>query len=121
MRALVAALVLSVVALITLAAPANAALVTITPVDGGENDVFIVAGEGLEPGLALDVNFKAPSGQIFSTAALDKVVVVADDGTFSLDILPSRDFAGETAGTWQVQVCVNGTNDCVQRDFDITV
>jgi hypothetical protein len=100
-------------------APASAASVSITPPNGDQNDTFTVSGEGLQPGLALDINFKSPGGTVFSTAAMNKVVIVDGDGDFSLDILPARDFAGESEGSWMVQVCVTGTDDCVQTDFQI--
>lgn len=121
MRSLIAALLLSVFALMPMVAPVSAQGVSITPAVGDETDTFTVAGEGLPPGLALDVNFVSPSGQVFSTAALNKVVVVDGDGEFGMDVTPATDFAGQPSGTWTVQVCVTGTNDCVQTTFQIEV
>jgi hypothetical protein len=120
-RSLIAALLLSIVAIGPLVAPASAASVSISPPAGSQNETFTISGEGLQPGLALDVNFKSPGGTVFSTAAMNKVVVVDGDGDFSFDVNPVTDFKGESAGTWLVQVCVTGTDDCVQTDFNIAV
>ena len=120
MRSLIAALLLSIVALGPLVAPASAASVSISPPAGSQNETFTVSGEGLQPGLALDINFKSPGGTVFSTAAMNKVVVVDGGGSFGFDINPVTDFSSESAGTWLVQVCVTGTDDCVQTDFKIS-
>src|SRR3954470_20544048 len=118
-RTLLAALVLSAALLLPTVAPASAAGVSISPPSRDQGDTFTVSGDGLAPGLALDINFKSPGGNVFSTAAMNKVVIVDGDGEFSLDVLPACDFAGESEGTWLVQVCVTGTDDCVQTDFEI--
>ena len=96
-----------------------AAGVSITPAAGSQTDTFTVAGEGLPAGLALDVNFISPEGTVFSTAAINKVVVVDPDGDFELSVDPATDFPGTGFGSWTVQVCTSGTNDCVQTTFDI--
>src|SRR4051812_29777565 len=119
LRSLIAALLLSAVTVVPMVAPASAASVSITPPAGHQSETFTVSGEGLQPGLALDVNFKSPGGTVFSTAAMNKVVVVDGDGDFSFDVNPSTDFSGESEGGWLVQVCVTGTDDCVQTDFNI--
>jgi hypothetical protein len=118
-RSLIAALLLTAVAVVPMVAPASAASVSISPPTGHQSETFTVSGEGLQPGLALDVNFKSPGGTVFSTAAMNKVVVVDGDGDFNFDVNPSTDFAGESEGSWLVQVCVTGTDDCVQTTFDI--
>ena len=122
-RALRRALASTLVAAATffsVSAAAFAADVSITPGAGPQTETFVVSGEGLQPGLALDVNFISPEGNVFSTAALNKVVVVDADGDFELGVTPAVDFAGSSAGTWTVQVCVSGTNDCIQGTFDIS-
>jgi hypothetical protein len=54
------------------------------------------------------------------TAAINKVVVVDPDGDFELSVTPATDFVGASFGTWVVQVCTSGTDDCIQGTFDIT-
>ena len=103
----------------SVATTAVAANVSITPAGGGQSDTFTVAGDGLQPGLALDINFKSPEGNVFSTALLNQVVVVDPDGTFTFEFVPVEEFTGSSLGTWLVQVCVTQTNDCVQSTFQI--
>jgi hypothetical protein len=105
----------------SVSAAAFAAEVSINPGSGSQTETFTVEGSGLQPGLALDVNFISPEGTVYSTAALNKVVVVDADGDFELGVTPATDFAGSSAGTWTVQVCVTGTNDCIQGTFDIAL
>ncbi|MFN8525327.1 MAG: hypothetical protein U0821_19700 [Chloroflexota bacterium] len=92
---------------------------SIAPSSGHQSETFTVSGTGLQPGLALDINFKSPGGTVFSTAALNKVVVVGPDGKFAFDFIPANSFAGEDAGEWDVQVCVTQTDDCAEGDFEI--
>lgn len=119
MRSLLAGVLLAAVSFSTLLAPADAAGVSITPASGNQSETFTIAGEGLTPGMALDINFKSPSGEVFSTAALNKVVIVDPDGDFAFEVVPASEFAGQPAGNWLVQVCVTGTDQCVQTDFNI--
>ena len=111
------------VALPCLSAIATPALadpsVGILPAAGGQTDTFTVAGAGLQPGLALDINFTSPEGNVFSTAALNQVVVIDADGNFSFEFVPATEFVGASLGTWMAQVCVSGTDTCVQGGFDI--
>lgn len=119
MRSFVVAALTAAFALAPLSTPVGAQSVTISPPAGSQDQPFVVAGEGLPGGLALDVNFVSPSGEVFSTAALNKVVVVEPSGAFSFEVLPSSDFAGQPAGNWLVQVCVAGMDQCVQTDVNI--
>ena len=121
MRKLMAAALLAAFSLAPLNGAASAASITIDPAAGDHTDVYTIAGEGLQPGLALDINFVSPSEEVFSTAVLNKVVVVDADGDFSFEIVPAEEFKGQPAGTWTVQVCVTGTDDCVQTTFKIDV
>ncbi len=114
----VAALAAAVVAT-PFAALAGAQSVSISPSAGNQDQPFVVAGEGLPAGLALDINFQSPNGEVFSTAAMDKVVVVEPNGAFNFEITPSNEFAGQPAGSWLVQVCIAGMDQCVQTDFNI--
>jgi len=41
------------------------------------------------------------------------------DGNFGFDFVPTSEFQGESLGTWTAQVCVSGTDGCVQGTFDI--
>ena len=50
MRSLIAALALSLVALVPLVGSASAASVSISPPAGSQNDTFTVSGDGLQPG-----------------------------------------------------------------------
>ena len=119
-RRLFAAAIVVLTLLVIVAAPAMAAeRIVITPDEGHQDDTFTLTGSGLQPGLALDINFLSPDGQTFSTVFKDKVVVVGPDGKFSFTIIPRRDFSGASEGTWTVQVCVSGTDDCAEGEFDI--
>ena len=121
MRTLIVSALLAALSLVPLSDAASAASITIEPASGDQTDTYTIAGEGLQPGLALDINFVSPSNEVFSTAALNKVVVVDADGDFEFEIVPADEFQGQPAGTWTVQVCVAGTDDCVQTTFRIQI
>lgn len=91
----------------------------IKPTAGPADGVFEVWGTGLEPGTALDINFVSPAGTVFSTAAVNAVVVVAPDGNYSFSFRPVDVFTGESTGTWTFQSCTSGMNDCDTDTFDI--
>jgi hypothetical protein len=103
----------------SVATTASAANVSINPAGGSQTDTFTVAGDGLQPGLALDINFKSPEGNLFSTSALNQVVIVDPDGTFRFEFVPVDEFKGSSLGTWLVQVCITQTDDCVQGTFQV--
>jgi hypothetical protein len=106
--------------LLTVAVPAMADPgVSITPAADAQADTFTVGGTGLPAGLALDINFASPAGTVFSTSTLNQVVVVDADGNFNFGFVPTSEFQGESLGTWTAQVCVSGTDGCVQGTFDI--
>jgi hypothetical protein len=110
----------SISALILFSAlPASAADVTIAPASGSQSDTYTIQGSGLSAGTALDINFKSPDGTVFSTAALNQVVVVDPDGNFIFQFVPTDEFSGESLGTWSAQVCTAGTDDCAQTTFGI--
>jgi hypothetical protein len=118
-RKLIAAAFAAAVVASPFASPAAAQSLTISPAAGSQADTFTVAGEDLMGGLALDINFVSPSGEVFSTAAMNKVVVVNPEGDFAFEVNPTVDFAGQPTGTWIVQVCAAGTDQCAQTDFNI--
>lgn len=99
--------------------PASAADVTIAPASGSQSDTYTIQGLGLPAGLALDISFVSPDGTVFSTAALNQVVVVDGDGSFTFQFVPTNEFTGSSLGTWTAQVCTSGTNDCAQTTFGI--
>jgi protein involved in polysaccharide export with SLBB domain len=115
-----AAPIVAATLLVAVAMPASAqSSVSIAPAAGGQSDTFTVGGAGLPAGLALDINFTSPGGTVFSTAAQNQVVVVDGDGNFAFGFVPTSEFQGESLGTWTAQVCVSGTDGCVQGTFDI--
>ena len=114
-----AAPIVAATLLVALAMPASAQSVGITPGAGSQADTFTVGGAGLPAGLALDINFTSPGGTVFSTSSQNQVVVVDGDGNFGFDFVPTSEFQGESLGTWTAQVCVSGTDGCVQGTFDI--
>ena len=120
MRKLLVAALTAAIVVTPFATAASAQGVSITPADGNQDQPFVVSGEGLPAGLALDINFKSPNGDVFSTAAMNKVVVVEPNGAFNFEITPSTEFSGQPAGSWLVQVCVAGMDQCVQTDFNIS-
>jgi len=101
------------------AVPAGAASITIAPAAGSQSDTYTIQGSELPPGLALDIHFQSPDGNVYSTAALNQVVVVDGDGNFSFQFVPTDEFAGEKLGDWGTQVCTSGTDDCVGATFNI--
>lgn len=101
------------------ATPTSAAGITIYPAAGSQADTYTIQGTELPPGLAIDIHFMSPGGNVFSTAALNQVVVVDGDGNFAFQFVPTDEFQGESLGTWGTQVCTSGTDDCVQTTFDI--
>ena len=110
---------LAVATLLTVSTVALGAELTISPAAGSQADTFTIEGTGLEPGLALDVNFVSPEGAVYSTAALNRVVVVDSNGDFEFSVNPADDFAGSSFGSWTVQLCAAGTDNCVQTEFEI--
>jgi hypothetical protein len=121
MRRLRRSAVVAFVAAVVLvgAVPAQAGSLTIAPASGSQSDTYTIQGTDLPAGLALDIHFMSPDGNAYSTAALNQVVVVADDGSFTFQFVPTNEFAGESLGTWTSQICTAGTDDCVQTTFDI--
>jgi hypothetical protein len=101
------------------AVPVSAAGITIDPSVGSQSDTYTIQGIELPPGLALDIHFKSPDGNVYSTAALNQVVVVDPDGNFNFQFVPTDEFTGEKLGSWGTMVCTAGTDDCVQTTFDI--
>ena len=89
----------------------------IVPESGSQTERFTLVGRGLEPGLALDVNFMSPEGNVYTLG--DSVLVVSPDGTFRYEFVPAEQFAGSSTGTWTVQGCTSGTDDCAQGTFEI--
>ena len=120
MRKQFAAALAAAVVFTSFAAPAGAQSVSISPSSGNQDQPFVVAGEGLPAGLALDINFQSPNGDVFSTAAMNKVVVVDPSGAFTFEMTPSNEFHGQPTGSWLVQVCIAGMDQCVQTDFSIS-
>jgi hypothetical protein len=115
-----AAPVAAAVLLIVLAVPGFAdPSVGIVPASGSQTDTYTVGGSGIQPGLALDINFSSPGGTVFSTAALNQPVATDGDGNFSFGFVPATEFQGESLGTWTAQVCVSGTDSCVSGTFII--
>jgi len=110
------AIALLALTVVTTSASAQAR-VSITPAAGSESDEFTVDGEGLMPGLALEIGFASPEGNIYTLQG--RVIVVDADGDFEFNFTPAESFAGSSKGTWGVAVCVAGTNDCVSTTFDI--
>jgi hypothetical protein len=122
MRRLLASLLLAGAALAPLvplaASPAQAEEeYMIVPEAGLQTDTFTVVGRGMQPGIALDINFVSPEGNVYTLGS--NVVVVGPDGTFRYDFVPAERFAGSSTGTWIVHGCVAGTDDCDQGTFEI--
>jgi hypothetical protein len=115
-----AAPIVAAALLAAMALPASAQeSVSITPAAGGQSDTFTVGGSGLPAGLPLDINFTSPGGTVFTTASQNQAVTVDGDGNFGFDFVPTSEFQGESLGTWTAQVCVTGTDGCVQGTFNI--
>ena len=111
-------LLVAVAAMAAVATASAQSEITISPTSGSEHDVFSVEGTGLMPGLALDINFKSPEGDIFTLG--DSVWLVDEDGEFEFHFVPAESFVGAGKGIWIVQVCAANTDNCVQGNFQIT-
>ena len=97
--------------------------IVVAPASGDQNQIFTFAGQGFAGGARLTVEMKSPDGQTFTLQkdGQPAVWVVSDQGTFVIEILPSRDFAGAAAGTWTANFCVEGTPQCWSGTFDIAL
>ena len=116
-RRMFGSLLVAVAAMATVATARAQSEITISPTSGSEQDVFSVEGIGLTPGLALDINFKSPEGDIFTLG--DSVWLVDEDGEFEFNFVPAESFVGSGKGVWIVQVCAANTDNCVQGNFQI--
>jgi hypothetical protein len=111
---------MAVLTALPLASVVGAQSVTIDPAVGGVLDEFVLAGEGLQPGLALDIGFLAPEGRIYNLAQSGRVMIVDADGDFELPFVPAEVFSPDSQlGEWLVEVCVSGTTDCIRGTFII--
>jgi hypothetical protein len=119
LRTLIVVLLLCVSTLSAPAAVVQAAGVAVTPAAGSADDTFTIAGEGLSPGMALDIVYQSPGGAVLPATPIGMVVVVNDDGEFTFDITPATDFTEPAVGKWLVQVCVTGTDECAEATFDV--
>ena len=124
MRKFVLAFVIGVVAFGSLVGSALAdAGVYITPASGNQNDAFTITGSGFVPGQGVAELYVSPAGETF-TRYIDgnrAVVVVGDDGTFTVYLVPSVDFAGATAGDWIIKLCTEDTGECYQATITINL
>ncbi len=124
MRKFVLAFVIGVVAFGSLVGSALAdASVYISPASGLQDDVFTITGSGFVPGQGLAELYVSPAGETF-TRYIDgnrAVVVVDDDGTFRVTLIPSIDFSGASAGDWIVRLCTEDTAECYQTTITISV
>ena len=125
MRKPLLALTLGLIACLALMTTAFAdQQVSITPGGGSQDDVFVLSGTGFVPGTRLAEVYVSPDGQKFTFYIGDTptVIVVGDDGTFAVPILPRTDFQGGTAGDWGVAVCtIEETPNCWATTITITL
>lgn len=118
MRRIVMGAVVGLLTLSTVVTGVNAqSSVMITPAAGSDQDTFTVEGEGLVPGLALEIGFASPEGNVYTLQG--RVIVVDGDGDFEFNVVPAESFTGSSKGTWVVIVCVAGTQDCISGPFEI--
>jgi hypothetical protein len=103
-----------------IALPAHAATLRISPLSGDQFQQFTVSGEGLPPGLLLDISVISPHDEVFSTVQAGRTVIVTQDGRFEVSVVPSSDFQDQVAGIWAVQVCIAGTDECAEGEFEVT-
>jgi len=107
MRRLLVALAVTGFALAAIVPTARAEELAVAPGAGSQNDTFVFSGRGFRPGAQLEETYTAPNGTEFTTLAsgLTPVVTVAADGTFSVSIVPARDFASIPFGVWEAEFC----------------
>jgi hypothetical protein len=119
MRRLLTSLLVGILVFVTTgrATHALAPSITVTPVSGNQFQTYTISGSGFTPGMYLDATFTSPDGDDFWTEA---AVSTGPAGGFTLTIMPAVDFAGSSAGQWQVTFCVTGGGDCWSATFNVS-
>lgn len=126
MKRILAVLAIVVVGLVAVAGQgtdtyAQMPRVTATPGSGTQFDTFVFQGAGFAPGMELEERYTSPDGEVFTfyIGSDPAVVVVGDDGTFTVEVHPAVDFQGAREGRWTVSFCVVGGVDCWVGTIDI--
>jgi hypothetical protein len=107
MRRALVALAATVLAFASIVPTVRAEELSVTPGAGSQNDTFAFNGRGFRPGAEVDETYTAPNSVEFTAFlnGLPAVVIVAPDGTFSVPIVPARDFGGGAFGVWEAEFC----------------
>jgi hypothetical protein len=115
------AVVMSV--LIVRAPSAYAADIYVTPTAGSQYDTFVFQGVGFNPGDTLTESYTSPDGTTYTyyINGAPAVIVVGDDGTFTVSVNPATDFSGASAGRWAVRFCLSDGSNCWSGTIDISV
>lgn len=102
-------------------ARAQAPTITVSPAAGNQFQTFTFAGQGFIPGAELEEAYYSPDGLrfVYYIGGAPAVVVVGDDGSFSVDVYPATDFEGAAPGTWTVEFCIRGTDICWSGTIEI--
>jgi hypothetical protein len=93
-----------------------------TPAEGRLNTQLLFSGSGFLPSLTISARFSPPDGlerRIRTEDGAEFVWLVQQDGTFSLDLVPSQRFPGAPAGRWRALFCAFGSPTCQQIEFDL--
>ena len=124
MRKFFLAFVIGVVAFGSIVGSALAdANIWISQTSGSQNDTFTITGAGFTPGQGVAELYVSPAGETFTRYINGDraVVVVGDDGTFTVSLVPSADFSGASAGDWYVRLCAEDTGVCYQITITINL
>jgi hypothetical protein len=103
----VVSIVLTVSFIVCVAAPvgsalrAQGALIYIDPTSGSPETKFEFPGSGFEPGSGITVSFISPQRETIDLAS--NPLIVEDDGTFRLTVVPMDDLTNEPGNPHSVQ------------------
>ena len=123
MRRLVLPVLLVMCALMAWAPSVYAADIYVSPTAGNQYDTFVFQGVGFSPGDTLTETYTSPDGTTYSFYINGEpaVIIVGDDGTFSVSVYPATDFSGASAGTWSIRFCLIDGSNCWSGTIDISV
>ncbi len=91
---------------------------------GGTLDEAVTfAGSGFVPAAGLSQSLVHPDGTVYKLQkdGVEQVWVVADDGTFTVYLVPNIDFPNLAAGTWYTRFCTEDGASCWEAFLDITM
>jgi hypothetical protein len=124
MRAPLIGLLTVVVLCLSLVVTARAQSVTVEPAEGNQEATFLFRGSDFTPGDTIAMRFTSPAGDAYmllDQEGRELFLTVAEDGTFSIEIVPVELFVGAPAGLWRAEFCPATGDFCLAGTFTIRV